>query len=162
MVWGGKNWRQSDSLGPCLPNHCSHASSALSGDIRESAKRKFRGFCADLGAVVGTWMLVEVDGDVSAGAPSDRKWPLLNAKETRPLHRNIIKRQSVIYLRGLNGCGMSLSTMRIELETVCRWIQAIFPEFSVAVDLHDGLIRTRQGVATNLIVRTYRTIEISN
>lgn len=61
-------------------------------------------------------MLVEVDGDVSAGAPSDRKWPLLNAKETR----NIIKRQSVIYLRGLNGCGMSLSTMRIELETVCR------------------------------------------
>ena len=65
-------------------------------------------------------MLVEVDGDVSAGAPSDRKWPLLNAKETRPLHRNIIKRQSVIYLRGLNGCGMSLSTMRIELETVCR------------------------------------------
>ena len=107
-------------MDPYAPNHCNYTSSSLSSDIRKCAKGKFRGFCADLGAFVGTGMLTEVAASVSVGAHSGRKWPLLNAKETRLLHWNIEKRHSVVYLRELNGRGMSLSTMRMELETFRR------------------------------------------
>ena len=63
---------------------------------------------------------MEVAASVSVGAHSGRKWPLLNAKETRLLHWNIEKGHSVVYLRELSGRGMSLSTMRMDLETIRR------------------------------------------
>ena len=107
-------------MDPYAPNHCNYTSSSLSSDIRKCAKGKFRGFCADLGAFVGTGMLTEVAASVSVGAHSGRKWPLLNAKETRLLHLNTEEGHSVVYLKGSNGRGMSLSTMRMELETIRR------------------------------------------